>query len=292
MKNKTTINYILAFNGWVQCRMATDPDPSNDPRGVSGYSFAVPGEPDLDQIIYFQNRKGVIHRSFCPEVGVKVNSGFEFHTTGQDGAQQFVSKTAIDADHPLYHAKVDLLKNPIFDSRNGTVIFNGFGVINPFILAITGKDKVTIQRRFYADPDNEQDDLQNYPIDLLSKYTMNTVVPNSPNFIQVTDVLQRSAFRNERLQNLKTELTTTKDRVQIAALQKRISELEINDPINRRTNQIGTKVLLNYPLNAKTALYKGKKVIPPNPWDLEMWMGGWDADSLCFWIEGNIQISI
>lgn len=292
MKNKTTINYSLAFSGWAQCRMATDPDPSNDPRGVSGYSFAVPGEPDLDQIIYFQNQDGVIHRTHCPDVGIKVTGGLEYHTAGQGGATHFVSKKAIDADHPLYHAPVDLLGNPIFDSRNGTVIFNGFGVINPFILAIKGKDKVSIERRFYADPDNEQEDLQNYPIDLLSPYTMNTVVMNSPNFIQDAQVWNRSAFRNERLQNLKADLASTKDPIQIAALQKRISELEINDPGNRRTKQIGTKVLLSYPLNAKTALYKGKKVTPPNDWDLEMWMGGWDADSLCFWIEGNIQITI
>ncbi len=292
MKKKTTINYILAFNGWAQCRMATDPDPSNDPRGVSGYSFAVAGEPDLDQIIYFQNKSGVIQRSFCPEVGIKVRSGFEYHTQGEGGEEQFVRKDAVVKGHPLYQAKVDLLENPIFDSRNGTVIFNGFGIINPFIFSIEGKDGVTIKRRFYADPDNEQDDMQKYPIDVLTPYTMNTVVPNSPNFIQLSSVLQRSAFRNERLENLTKELASCKDPVQIAALNKRITELKINDPTNRRTNQIGTKVLLSYPLNAKSASYKGKKVKPSQNWNLEMWMGGWDADSLCFWIEGNIQIMI
>lgn len=292
MKKNSTINYSLSFDGWAQCRMATDPDPSNDPRGVSGYSFALPGEPDMDQILYLQNKKGVIHRSFCPEIGVFVRGGYEFHTKGTGGETTFTHKTKIDANHPLFEAQVDLLGNPIFDSRNGTVIFNGFGIINPFILSIEGKDKVNIKRRFYADPNNEQDDLQNYPIDLLSNYTLSTVVPNSANMIQVTNVLQRSAFRNERLANLRKELATTKDPIQIAALNKRISELEMNDPNNRRTNQIGTKVLLSYPLNAKTADYNGQKITPSSAWNLELWMGGWDADALSFWIEGNVQIAI
>ena len=108
MKNqKTTLNYILTFSGWVQCRMATDPDPTNDPRGVSGYSFAIPGEPDMDRIIYFQNRKGVIQRSFCPEVGVNIQGGYEYHTVGTGGETRFVSKTPIEKGHPLYRAKVD-----------------------------------------------------------------------------------------------------------------------------------------------------------------------------------------
>ena len=291
-KVKTTTNYILAFSGWAQCRMATDPDPTNDPRGVSGYSFAVPGEPDFDRILYFQNRKGVVHRSFGPKVGVHVKSGFEYHTTGSGGEERFVSKTEINSKHPLFHAEVDLLKNPVFDSRNGTVIFNGFGVVNPFILSILGKNKMSIQRRFYADPDNPQNDLQKYSIDTLTPYAMGTAIMNSPNMIQLADVLQRSAFRNERLDNLKKELAKTENPTQIAALKKRITELEINDPNNRRTNQIGTKVLLNYPLNSKNALYNGKKIKPKEDWQLEIWMGGWDTDSLCFWVEGNVQIAI
>ena len=134
--------------------------------------------------------------------------------------------------------------------------------------------------------------LEKYPIDVLTPYTMSTVVPNSPNMILDAGVFQRSAFRNERLTNLKNELAHCKDPIQIAALQKRISQLEINDPNNRRTNQIGTKALLSYPINAKEAFYNGKKIKPANTWDLEMWMGGWDADALSFWVEGNVQISI
>ncbi len=44
----------LHYEGYWQCRQATDPDPSKDPRGASGYTYAVGAENDLDQIIRLQ----------------------------------------------------------------------------------------------------------------------------------------------------------------------------------------------------------------------------------------------
>ena len=35
----------LTFSGWFECRIATDPDPTDEPRGVSGWTAAVAGEP-------------------------------------------------------------------------------------------------------------------------------------------------------------------------------------------------------------------------------------------------------
>ena len=42
------------FSGWFQCRLGTDPDPARSGRGESGWTFALPGEPDLDGVIRFQ----------------------------------------------------------------------------------------------------------------------------------------------------------------------------------------------------------------------------------------------
>jgi hypothetical protein len=42
------------FEGRFMCRIATDPDPTIEARGASGYTMALPGEPPLDQIIRFQ----------------------------------------------------------------------------------------------------------------------------------------------------------------------------------------------------------------------------------------------
>lgn len=298
MKSKKTFtrNYMLHFKGWAQGRIPTDPDPSFEPRGVSGYTFSLPGEPDLDRVVYFQNKKGVVRRSHCPEVGVTVCGGYEFVTSGKGGEVEFVSKNMIDKNHPLFNARVDLLENGIFVSENSTVVYNGFGIINPFILSVEGKG-ISINRRFYADPKNPQTNLENYTMDTLNPFMFTTAFMDSVDMIYSANVLDRTAFRNERKRLLEADLAGLRKQapdkntlIQIAALEKRIAELNNNNPQNRRTNQIGTQALVSYPLNATEASVNSKKVAPPASWPLTMWLGGWDADSLCFFVNGYVQI--
>ena len=301
-KKKITKNYLLHFEGWAQGRMPTDPDPSYEPRGVSGYSFALPGEPDMDRIIYFQNKKGVIHRSHTPEVGVYVTGGTEFTTKGKDGDVEFIDKREITEGHPLFNAKIDLKKNSVFVSENSTVIYNGFGVMNPFLFSVEGKDK-SFQRRFYADPTDPKEKVEEYDIDTLTPYMLNTVFMDSVELMFDPKILNRTAFRNERKLKLEGELGLAeleliikpKDKelqIKIAALRKRISELEMNDPDNRRTRQIGTQTLINYPLNAVEAKVNKQWVKPSADWPITMWFGAWDTDSLCFFVNGFIEISV
>lgn len=66
---------MMKFSGWFQCRLATDPDPSDEPRGVSGYMKALPGEPDLDRIIRFQ--PPIFQRSHTQGVGVIVRDVYQ-----------------------------------------------------------------------------------------------------------------------------------------------------------------------------------------------------------------------
>ena len=53
----------IHFEGGFQCRLATDPDPTRESRGVSGYTYALAGESDLDQVICLQ-RSEVNDRDF------------------------------------------------------------------------------------------------------------------------------------------------------------------------------------------------------------------------------------
>jgi len=299
---KITKNYLLHFKGWAQGRMPTDPDPSYEPRGVSGYSFALPGEPDMDRIIYFQNKKGVIQRSHTPDIGVYVTGGTEFTTTGTEGDVEFIDKKEIAEGHDLFNAKIDLKKKCVFVSENSTVIYNGFGVMNPFIFSVEGKDK-SFKRRFYADPKHPKDKVEEYSIKTLTPFMLNTVFMDSVELMSDANVLNRTAFRNERKKLLEEDLAIAelesiilpKDKTlltTIAALKKRISELNMNDPENRRTRQIGTQVLINYPLNAKHAEVDDQKVKPSADWPITMWLGAWDADSLGFFVNGFIEISV
>jgi hypothetical protein len=84
---------FIKFEGWFQCRLATDPDPVDELRGVSGYMKSLPGEPDLDRIIRFHDP--VVRRAFAPDVGVRVSK------VAVDGV--------VDSAHSLLGGKVDLL---------------------------------------------------------------------------------------------------------------------------------------------------------------------------------------
>ncbi len=44
----------ISFEGYWLCRLATDPDPSVEQRGVSGFTFAVAGETLLEPSIWSQ----------------------------------------------------------------------------------------------------------------------------------------------------------------------------------------------------------------------------------------------
>jgi hypothetical protein len=112
------------FEGWYQARLATGGDPYNDPRGVSGWQFAYPGEPDLDRVIRF--RPDGTHLRAHVDPGIRV--GVVVTAASLDGA-----------DLPaLRGAPVDLLDGPVFEGRNGVLAFDGDEPIVPLRLRIAG----------------------------------------------------------------------------------------------------------------------------------------------------------
>lgn len=313
MASKTLYNYAISFRGWAQCRLATDPDPDYEPRGVSGYTFALPGEPDMTQIIYFQDGPNVINRSFGPSVGVKVSGGYFYKTLVKSPSEQeFLEKRTINRGHKLFGAKVDLLGDPRFVSHNSTIIYNGYGLVSPFQLQVDNGTGV-VSRNFYVNPDQPTDDLDSIPIDDMAPYEMKIsldsiasfsnpvtgALPGSPNMLFESEVLDPVAFRKKRLHDCEKQLRSVlrarpRDPNAIAALKKRIRELKIDAPANRRTQQMATKVLVPYDLNSDTASVNGGPVTVGSnaPWPLEMWLGAWDGDSLCFYVKGNVTITL
>lgn len=49
-------NLEIVFEGFWQCRLATDPDPSNEQRGITGFTYALVGETLLDNVFYSQGK--------------------------------------------------------------------------------------------------------------------------------------------------------------------------------------------------------------------------------------------
>ena len=287
----------LNFAGYAECRLATDPDPTNETRGVSGYTFALPGEPDLDWTIRTQDP--AINRA-CVErkVGVKVVGGYHGAVKICDG-------------HPLFEARIELLDKPRYEERNYVITTQQFGVIFPFHFNVAGRG-VSIRRDVDFYPGQPFDTPVNViPQNVLQPYT-------SPSLNKLTDHELRellgpsgnpSVYRQERLNSLQKYLLDHQlSEMEIAAIQKRISELKINDPRDRRTFQLTNKAPFSYLLNgrAEVCVHGQTKILngtldgnvwkyteparPLPPWPCDFTMGSWDADSLTFWMEGTVKI--
>ena len=133
----------LVFQGWFQCRLATDPDPYDGPRGVSGYVHANAGGPDLDRVLRLQAPPFV--RAHGPPVGVRVRQVW------RDGQRQ--------DEHPLEGASVELVEEPRFEGRNGVIADDGFEPIWPFALRVAQGPFALARRVVPADPEHPFDGL-------------------------------------------------------------------------------------------------------------------------------------
>lgn len=290
----------LNFEGYAQCRLATDPDPTDERRGVSGYTFALPGEPDLDWTIYTQPGPGVVARIGVDDrkVGVKVTSGF-------CGTQPIVK------GHPLFDAPLFLDGGPRFEERNYIVTQQTFGVIYPFRLRIAGKG-IELYRTVDWYPGKPLDtDLMEIPQHILQPYT-SQFVPGYPACPPLLGPSQNaSVYRAERLRRLEEIAASTRFTPDgYAAIQKRMQQLRIDDPRDRRTGQLLNAATWSYALNGPASWatdpkkpqwlngsFDAKKVWryhdpsrPLQPWPCAFWTGSWDADSLTFYMSGTLSV--
>jgi hypothetical protein len=293
---KDELMLILEFEGYFQDRMTTDPDPTDERRGVSGYTFAFAGEPDLDNIVYFQpDEPGVVERDFGPHGGPKV--GVTVRRATENGRDR----------NDLVGGKVAFLGAQLLE-HNGILIREDFFVIDPFHVTLTVDGNVLLDRIDYLDPTRphivpEQATGPQLQRRQPAKFTSNseevaraTGLPNAQNVTLMANRLRR----RESLQLLLDETT---DAVQQAALESRIFQLGIieqwwnlsqgspgNRPIDRRAAQLALQASgWNIDMNGKifTNQLGGNADLP---WNVSFWMGGWDGDALCGYVKGTWTI--
>ena len=271
------MNIWLKFTGWFQCRLATDPDPTDEPRGVSGYVRAVAGEPDLDRILRLQ--PPVVQRSYCPQVGVRVSAVF--------GDSRYLT-----TEHPLIGTLVEFLDDPKFEGRNHVIAEDGFEPIVPLHLQITGTDfvlrrKYSDNMKFPPETDEDRDSLQ----------TLAAIgIHISPGVIgEATGIWDLGAVWVERAQKLKADMAATSNEIEKAALSARIEG--ISNPRNAR--YFPARMLYSVALqgsgefNDPNGRLPGIPIISPqSPWPVELWFGAWDADALSGFMEGYMGVPL
>lgn len=283
----------LHFEGWIQVRLATDPDPYDEPRGVSGWTFALAGESDFDRIIRL--REPVDPRSPGRNVGVTVRSVW--------------LDDQLIPDHPLIGAEVDLLDNPVFEGRNGILSQSAQEFIHPFHICFT-KDDCRIERRDILKRDENGQERPIYKVDpSLVRRRMPVDFSNqSREVAEAIGLISTEDFVNERIDAIQKSLEwlqhelsegnldeaqRVKKEIAIRALEKRKEELP------KRGLRVATllfRLLYRFEISGSAPdiqdpdnLLNGS-IIRGFPWPIEFWIGGWDTDALCAYMHGKLNI--
>ncbi|NEA67395.1 hypothetical protein [Streptomyces sp. SID12488] len=271
----------IEYGGWFIARLATDPDPTDEPRGVSGSTFALAGEPDLDRVIVLNDPDPAVLRSHMPPIGVSVTRATA------DGAQ--VSGLA--------GAKVDLLGDPVFENRNFVLTFAGREPIVPFHLEITGPE-LRLERRMVMWDEQPDAAVYEIPRTQLEKFGGRTFRTDAELVLGETGIGDPHTSRIERRDLLRADLAAEPDPVRRAGLEKRIRELEIavGDPADERVVNLTALEEFCFPLTGKVVA-DGAVLAPlpldqEAPWTAEFWMGGWDADLMCAYLKGTLTVPL
>ncbi|MEZ4402343.1 MAG: hypothetical protein R3B06_20125 [Kofleriaceae bacterium] len=270
---------VCSYRGFLQVRLATNPDPTDERRGVSGYTFALPGEPDLDRVL--RSEAPVAPRSHGPTVGLAVD-------------RVTVDGVAVTT-HPLLGAQVALRSEPLFESVNEVVMAQGFEALEPFDLELR-QGGFRFRRRDYLDPNQPDATVYTVPPQLLAARRTAAFSISTQLMQAALGTTDATAFRAQRLRALQDDLARTTDPTARAALTRRISELEITDPTDRRTASMAWIESRTYALNGPIEL------IDPAGWltgldtfsnyHCDLALGAWDVDALSAYAVGTVTLPL
>lgn len=276
------VRLVISFAGWGLLRLPTDPDPSDELRGVSGYTFAFAGEPDLDRVLHLRPPQDFTPRSHSPALGVTVR------TDGQD----------LPA---LAGAAVNLLGAPMLENRNWTLTLPGFEPIVPFELQVAGAG-VKIQRNAPLNPADPDQPVWQASEQQLAAQGAAGMAYEPATVGEATGIWDSLAVVIERLAALRQELAELESHggnpTAIAALQGRIAELEfaVANPSDRRVVARNFVERFGFPMTGAASV----QVDSPDPlrgtldaetaWSVSFWLGAWDPDLLCLYMSGALEV--
>jgi hypothetical protein len=282
------MNLLLDFRGWCVLRLPTDPDPTDEPRGISGYTFAFAGEPDLDRVLHLQPPGGYLPRSHTPPLGVTVSAA-----TKVDGDEQLPVA-------PLLGATVALLDDPMFQNRNWTLTLPGFEPIVPFHLQITAQS-LTLRRDAPLNPADPDQPLWEVPAELLAAHGAHGMEYEPATVGQSTGIWDSMAVIVERLAALQAERDAAQQRgddTAVANLDGRIAELQVavTEPTDRRVmaryfvERFGFPMLGPATVDGDQVAVLGGTLDTTAPWPVYFWLGAWDPDLLCAFMSGVLEV--
>ena len=303
-----TPRLVVQFGGWFQCRIPTDPDPTWEPRGVSGYTRAIGRETDFDRVICLQkseiphfdrNYRRAERVSPANEVGVTVKAA------RVEGAQGTVDI--------LEGAEVRLLRNPEYILWN-QIVADGVERLVPLVVPfeIEIRKQVAggeiVLRRYdplvpgeIGDRFWEVGEPRLYVQRLPSDY-----VHLSSEVMESTGITDFEGYFQRRKEWLELEITRTPDPVEREALEVRLQAIDLFSQSPSPTspglivNRLGLQCVWEHPVRGEACIEGGDllggEVLAGGPddpgryWHTRFWHGGWDGDLLRGYMQGELRM--
>ena len=277
--------------------MALDPDPNDEPLGVSGPTRVVPGEPPFDGHIRF-------HGPVCPrfphdkDIGVFVDRVETSDPEAPDERRPF-------DDHPLLEAAVDLVDSPKFEERGFVTVYQKMP-IEPFHLRVTGNE-IELAVDDLWDPTNPSltyDEVCALQPALLSRRTL-TVQPGSMIVAEATSITDYAEYRRERRRLLEKRRADPLHKDEKEALSVRLNDLEKDELATATQGLVGLVVpaqqflglcgFYSFLIQGTPVVRDPKQRLPGHigtsqQWSIKFWMGGFDVDTLTAFVKGTLVV--
>jgi hypothetical protein len=230
-----------------------------------------------------------------PKVGVTVTSAMRNGETATD----------------LIGTRIAFVDAQILE-HNGLLVRNDFFIIHPFRVRLlpANSEEPLLDRVDYLDPNNPDMPEWEATALMLKRRQPTTFTSNSQQVADATGLESPAnvaliANRLARREKLRELLGMTTDAVERAALESRIYELGIVEqwwnlsvgtmtdrPTDRRAKQLALQLSgYNIDMNGKPNVNK-LGADEDYPWNIQFWMGGWDGDALCAYIQGTWTIPL
>ncbi|HEX2223179.1 MAG TPA: hypothetical protein VHN15_03115 [Thermoanaerobaculia bacterium] len=310
----------IQFQGYFMCRIATDPDPTNEQRGVSGYTLALITEDPLDQVIRTQidgpDADAFLARNLRePAQLMGIRIGVDVNNVLFDGKPYFgAARDALIGARVYLEGKDEPFEGPIYDSRNNLVGSddNMSFVVNPFEMAIRkkgdrGDDLLSIRAVDYLNPQDPQQKIWQIQDPALYARRLPSFNPSSTPAqaaIRVYDgheyFADRVAFLRQRLAELEQGKAAARDDSERAAIETRIQTLrtrlyQLDFWGGRFESKLAFQVTYAFNVNGPQAVEDprnrlGGKVDSSHSWPVTFWFGSWDGDLLIGWMQGSLSL--
>jgi hypothetical protein len=315
----TTVAKLLEiqFQGYFLCRIATDPDPTNEQRGVSGYTLALVDEDPLDQVIRTQVDRAFLERNLrepAERMGIKI--GVDVDNVLFDGQPYYgPARQALLGARIYLEGRDEPFPGPIFDSRNNLVGSddNMAFVVNPFEMAIRKKatdgktDRLvirTVDHLYPADPERKIWQIQDPDVYARRLPTFQSGSTTAMAAVRAFDgytyfanrmkfLRQRIAELEQKKQVVRSEEERARIEAKIQGLRTRIHYMEFWG--SRFETKLAFQVTYGFNVNGPQSVEDpegllGGTVDCANSWPVTFWFGSWDGDLLIGFMQGSLSV--